>query len=95
MKRCPKIGQRVRYVPSEKHTTVGECVGVVTKIYKTHAYAWADDDPRWDGDENPPVTGFRDESEWHVAMRPEQKPSPWCYGEQNEFAPQVKNLRRP
>ena len=79
MNSCPKIGTRVKYRGSNN---VGACVGIVTGAYPT--YYW-------------PIEAHREgnllpEREWHVSMKPDVLPEPWCYVGQTKFSPCVKDL---
>lgn len=76
---CPQIGHRVSFAGS---TLVGPCVGVVTAIYPT--YDW-DDDYLIE-------RGVRPESDWQVCFHPDVLPTPWCYSDQDSFAPSVSDL---
>lgn len=91
MKRCPKIGDRVRY---KGGLVVGPCTGVVTAIYEKDT--WSDDVDWDDPDVEPGVntfpTGIASEEHWSVAMKCDTRPSPWCYGDDLVFAPEVKRL---
>ena len=86
MNKAPNIGDRVRFAGNG---VVGPCVGTVTRIFKEHRYP---DDFDWDSDENPRSIGFKSEREWHVAMKPDRRPSPWAYGDSDTFAPEVADI---
>lgn len=99
MKRCPKIGDRVRYPGG---TVVGPCTGIVTAIYEQNAYdsALYDDAMSIDDEQDyyhalrRACIGLAPESEWQVAVKVDIKPEKWCYGESDTFAPEVRELRR-
>jgi hypothetical protein len=95
MNKCPKIGDRVRFVG---HEVVGPCTGTVEKIYQTHYYDEDELDAALDGDDDMAIRRARRElkpqSEWHVALKVDAKPEPWCYGESTSFAPEVKDLEK-
>ena len=81
MNKCPKVGDRVSFAGANH---VGPCVGVVTAIYPQ--YGWDEELDR-EGDLLP-------EREWHVSMKPDVLPVPWCYVGHDKFAPRVSELRR-
>lgn len=86
MRKCPKIGDRVRYKGS---LAVGPCVGAVTKIYIQ--YTWDNDkSDSWNALHGAPLAEF----EWHVAMRPDVLPERWAYKGNDTFAPQVADLAK-
>ena len=98
MNKCPKIGDRVRYVGG---LVVGPCTGVVTHIYKNIAYdqdilddAMDSDEDEWFAALRRAERGLRPESEWQVTLKVDQKPEKWCYGKDDRFAPEVKDLRK-
>jgi hypothetical protein len=84
MNRCPKIGDRVKYPGG---LVVGQCVGVVTKIYVKHEWD-EDQSDRWNALYGKPLP----EREWHVAMRPDVIPVKWAYTGSVVFAPTVDDL---
>lgn len=92
MDKCPKIGDRVRYAGAGH---VGPCTGTVLRIYENDV--WDDDNIDWDDDDVIPwVTVFpigrAPESEWQVALKCDNRPTPWCYGDDLVFAPSVSDL---
>jgi hypothetical protein len=100
MKQCPKIGDRVRYpgcFDEDGHPYhVGPCVGTVTAIYPRDTWA---DDVDWDDDDTEPgvntfPTGVAPESKWNVAVKCDERPNPWCYGDDLVFAPAVEDLQK-
>lgn len=79
MRRLPKIGDRVRYVGA---IHVGPCVGTVVAIY-----------PEFEEGADGRLTGrYLPESSWHVGVRVDAVPVPWCY-EGDRFAPALSMLR--
>lgn len=86
MKHAPKVGDRLRFVGN---SVVGPCVGTVLKIYRSYRHP-ADWD--WDRDDPPPRIGLAPEWEWHVAFKPDALPDPWCYVDNDKFAPCVCDL---
>lgn len=81
MRRCPKLGDRVRYLGG---SVVGPCVGTVVAIY-----------PAFEGDafDGRPTGKTLPEAEWHVGVRVDAVPERWCYGDSERFAPAVASLR--
>jgi len=84
MKRCPKIGDRVRYPGG---AVVGACKGVVVRIYPSYTFD-IDKSDRWNARHGKPLP----ESQWHVAMRPDALPAKWAYVGNDMFAPEVGKL---
>ena len=82
MNKRPNIGDRVRYPGGHGH--VGPRVGVVSAIYPT--YEWVEENDR--------EGAIRPEREWRVAMQPDSRPDPWCYGTHNKFAPTVSEIKK-
>lgn len=99
MRKCPRVGERVRFVGN---LVVGPCTGVVEKIYQTVAYDEAQLDAAQELDEDREYyaalrraeRGLKPESEWHVSLKVDVKPEKWCYGDYDKFAPEVKELAR-
>jgi hypothetical protein len=89
MNRCPKIGDRVRY---KGGLVVGPCTGTVLRIYERDTWA---EDIDWDapdvipGETIHPI-GLAPERDWQIAMKCDERPSPWCYGDDLVFAPQSR-----
>jgi len=81
MSKCPKVGDVVSYAGA---VHVGPCKGVVTAIYPTF---------EWDEERDRPTTATLPEREWHVGMKPDALPSPWCYTGSDTFAPAVSALK--
>lgn len=81
MRRCPKVGDRVRYPGS---IVVGACEGTVVAIY-----------PQFEPDafEGRPTGKLLPEAQWHVGVRVDRVPVPWCYDDSDRFAPAVAVLR--
>jgi len=82
MRKCPAIGDRVRYIGGP---VVGPCTGTVEAIYPTE---------EWDYECDRPTGRYKPEHEWQVRMRVDALPTPWCYGSRTAFAPEVSKLRR-
>jgi hypothetical protein len=99
MNKCPKIGDRVRYIGG---LVVGPCTGTITAIYKKDDYDpdLLDDAMEFDDDETYFAAlrrarrGIAAESEWQVGLKVDVKPAKWCYGKSESFAPEVKDLRK-
>ena len=84
MKRCPKVGSRVRYPGGP---TIGPCVGVVVRIFVKHDFN-EDRSDAW----NAMNAKALPEDQWHVAMKPDVLPEKWCYTGNDKFAPMVADL---
>ena len=98
MNHCPKIGGRVRYPgcfdECGRPYHVGPCVGTVTAVYERDT--WGDnvdwDDPDVEPGVNVFPTGRAPENQWHVAVKCDERPVPWPYGDDLVFAPSVGDL---
>jgi hypothetical protein len=84
VKRAPKVGTRVRYPGG---LVVGPCVGIVEKVYVTHAFD-EDRSDEWNARNSPPLP----EPDWKVRMKPDVLPAKWCYSGCDAFAPSVADL---
>lgn len=86
MRKCPKIGDRVKLKVGHRY---GELVGRIYAIYKTH-------DDRYDEAIDEVIPGpLRIEATWHVGFEVEGSlPSNWAYIGGNRFAPEVGELEK-
>lgn len=82
MKRCPKIGQRVKFIGNSVN---GPCTGIVTAIYKAE---------EWDLEKDRPTGRLLPESQWSVCLEVDVLPQLWCYIDCNKITPQVQYLQR-
>ena len=86
MDKAPKVGDRDRYAGS---VAIGPCTGTVVRVYQEYTYP---EDFDWESDENPRPTGLAPESEWHVAVKVDERPTEWPYGTYDKFAPSVADV---
>ena len=81
MKRCPKIGDRVRVAAN---CVRGACEGTVHAIYPSYEWDESDDHEKFPHVAEP-------ESEWSVGVTVDKVPAIWPYPSTNKVAPSVRS----
>ena len=79
MNRLPQIGEHVRY---DGKGSIGSCTGTVVEIYPCQDLQQP---RRW------VETPFKPER-WRVAVKVDERPSPWPFGSHDSFAPKISEI---